>query len=1111
MRWLSFAALTMCLAAPRHSSAQLINGGFETGPDPGAGVVRLSPGSTAIAGWTVMNATVDYLAAFWQSSEGSRSVDLDGDFGDAGALQQTFATIAGQTYTVTFDMAGNPDGAPAVKTLRVSAAGQSADFTFDITGRTHTAMGWTSKSWTFTASSASTTLVFESLTGSGYGPVIDNVNVVFPIDLQAAITPLAATIVPGQSVQFQVRLSNLTGATGVTATISLSGTAAATLTPVLTPAAQAFCSPSGLSLICGLTATGTGEPAVSFLVGATASTTGAIVATVNVTENQPDPSLANNQASAQVTVVPPAADVGIVLSQPAAGLTGKTITITMDVFNLGPQPATAVAATLAWSGNTSATLSLAPVPPPPGCSPDAIVCVPPPPPPAAVCMVSGATFTCAFPPLAPGQHLPVSFLATPTTPGTLTVAAAAAGHEIDPTTPNTASGQTVVTIPKADIKVTIAPQAPPGTPVTTTTAGQTVYFRVEVSNVGPQATNGLKATLALSGPSATLTVFNQGFPPAACVPAGTGLSCAWTPAIGSSDPYIALFQATPATPGSLTLTVNVTANEVDPDTTNNTATATVTVNSPGADVTVAVTPQSPPGTPVTTVPAGRAVTFRVDVSNLGPLSTTGVKATLALSGGGATLSFFNAQTPIPACVPAGSGLSCAWTPALGSTDPFVAFFQTTPATPGTLTLSVNATANETDPNPANNAASASVTVTANTPAGTGVTTSLGQTSLTFANVTTGGNTVVRPLTPDEPNLQLLPPGFALFRNLAFDISTTAVTSGPIDVRFNLVGLVPPDPISPNLFSTLRVLHGENGILTNRTVPPDPIAPPDPIMPIFARVTSLSPFVIAQMSDRLVFTSNRDGNFEIYSMASDGTGTTRLTNQPASDILPAWSPNRARIAFASNRDGNFEIYLMNADGSSPTRLTVNARVDGAPAWSPDGSKIAFTSSRDGNFEIYVINTDGTGLKRLTNHAAADTSPTWSPTGARIAFSSNRSGLFQIYSMNADGSGVTRLTNASAIETSPAWSPDGKRIVFSSNRSGLLNFELYVMNADGSSPARLTNNPADDVEPSWSPDGEKIVFTSNRDGFLNPEIYVMSADGSSPLRLTASPTTDMSARW
>jgi hypothetical protein len=173
--------------------------------------------------------------------------------------------------------------------------------------------------------------------------------------------------------------------------------------------------------------------------------------------------------------------------------------------------------------------------------------------------------------------------------------------------------------------------------------------------------------------------------------------------------------------------------------------------------------------------------------------------------------------------------------------------------------------------------------------------------------------------------------------------------------------------------------------------------------------------------RIAFTSNRDGNWEIYVMNADGSGVTRLTNNPAEDDLPSWSPDGRRIAFASNRDGNREIYVMNADGSGQINLTNNPAYDGVPSWSPDGRRIAFVSNRDGNREIYVMNADGSGQINLTNNPAYDDLPSWSLDGRRIAFVSNRDGNREIYVMNADGSGVTRLTNNPAWDEWPAWSP------------------------------------------------------------------------------------------
>ena len=278
--------------------------------------------------------------------------------------------------------------------------------------------------------------------------------------------------------------------------------------------------------------------------------------------------------------------------------------------------------------------------------------------------------------------------------------------------------------------------------------------------------------------------------------------------------------------------------------------------------------------------------------------------------------------------------------------------------------------------------------------------------------------------------------------------------------------------------------------------------------------------------KIAFQSYRDGNFEIYIMNADGSNQTRLTNNPAFDQYPSWSPDGEKITFMSQRDGdkNAEIYFINVDGSEETRLTDNPAFDAFPSWSPDGEKIAFASERDGNMNIYVMNTDGSLQARLTDNPAHDVKPQWSPDGKKIAFQTTRHGVEEVYVMNPDGSDQIRLTNNPRWDGCLSWSPDGKKIAFASNRDG--NYEIYVMNADGSKQTRLTNNPAVEQAPFWSPDGKKIAFYSLRKDVpneneygkderpwfeCNAEIYVMNADGSEPTNLTNNPAYDGYPSW
>src|SRR6185312_15638991 len=254
--------------------------------------------------------------------------------------------------------------------------------------------------------------------------------------------------------------------------------------------------------------------------------------------------------------------------------------------------------------------------------------------------------------------------------------------------------------------------------------------------------------------------------------------------------------------------------------------------------------------------------------------------------------------------------------------------------------------------------------------------------------------------------------------------------------------------------------------------------------------------------KIAFASDRDGNFEIYVMDTDGGGQIRLTENAGEDYSPAWSPDGKRLAFVSSRDGNAEIYLMNSDGASQTRLTNNTANDLRPVWSPDGARIAFVTDRGGNDEIFVMNTDGSSQTNLTNNIADDSSLSYAPDGSAIVFSSNRTdSQFDLYVMNADGSNVIRLTTSEGADIDPSVSQS--QIFFQSNRDE--NDELYVMFFGVQTQTRITSNSDFDEDPAQNANGSRIAFATSRDG--NFEIYAMNPDGSGLTRLTTNNSADI----
>ncbi len=289
--------------------------------------------------------------------------------------------------------------------------------------------------------------------------------------------------------------------------------------------------------------------------------------------------------------------------------------------------------------------------------------------------------------------------------------------------------------------------------------------------------------------------------------------------------------------------------------------------------------------------------------------------------------------------------------------------------------------------------------------------------------------------------------------------------------------------------------------------------------------------------KILFESMRDGNWEIYVMRADGSNLTNVSNDSRADYGAVWAPNGAKIAFMSDREGgglppildadsrliiplfDVEVFVVNADGSGLANVTNSPAWDGYPSWSPDSQRLAFETDRDDGpvvldilpqnlgREIYAVDVDGTDLARLSNDPGDDGRPVWSPDGTRIAFQSTRDGNPEIYVMNANGTGQVRLTNHPDPDVLPGWSPSGDWITFHSYRDG--DDEIYKTNPTGTMTVRLTTAAGTDWGPSWSPDGTQIVFASERDG--NLDVYRMNADGTSLAQLTDESAVDVNPFW
>ena len=267
--------------------------------------------------------------------------------------------------------------------------------------------------------------------------------------------------------------------------------------------------------------------------------------------------------------------------------------------------------------------------------------------------------------------------------------------------------------------------------------------------------------------------------------------------------------------------------------------------------------------------------------------------------------------------------------------------------------------------------------------------------------------------------------------------------------------------------------------------------------------------------RIVFSADPGGlsQLYLYDSSQDVSEPRRLTESNGSDNQPAWSPDGNQIVFTSNRDGNSEIYVMNADGTGPVNLTNSSSNESDPVWSPDGKQVAFTTDQDNNNEIYVMNADGSSPVNLTQNPANDSLPGWyqqkglSTSESQILFTTDRDGNNEIYAMQPDGSDPTNLTQNPAADSQSSVPYSGELAAFLSDRDG--DPDIFVMNVDGSKAVNLTKDTASEGRPAWSPDGQWLAFASDPDG--NQDIFVMNAQGEQRTRIIQSPADEADPTW
>ena len=261
---------------------------------------------------------------------------------------------------------------------------------------------------------------------------------------------------------------------------------------------------------------------------------------------------------------------------------------------------------------------------------------------------------------------------------------------------------------------------------------------------------------------------------------------------------------------------------------------------------------------------------------------------------------------------------------------------------------------------------------------------------------------------------------------------------------------------------------------------------------------------APTTPKILFTTTRDGNYEVYIMNPDGTEQVNLTHHRAADLDASWSPTGEQILFVSDRDGVRDLYLMEPDGSNVQRVFGKSTRRYGPTWSPNGKQIAYSRFELGERFVYIATLDTKKEERIVPGGLSD----WSPDGREIAFNTAAKDHMQINILNVE-TGRQKIFWQRGVVPSwarfPAWSPTGERIAFSwINRIPAKAFKeketIYVINRDGTDLKQVVpEGSARANRPVWSPQGDALLYY-RRTGDNWFHIFKMVLGSDAPEQLT-----------
>jgi TolB protein len=239
------------------------------------------------------------------------------------------------------------------------------------------------------------------------------------------------------------------------------------------------------------------------------------------------------------------------------------------------------------------------------------------------------------------------------------------------------------------------------------------------------------------------------------------------------------------------------------------------------------------------------------------------------------------------------------------------------------------------------------------------------------------------------------------------------------------------------------------------------------------------------AQRIVFESNRDGNWEIFLMDIDGKNVINLSQHSANDRNPFWHPKGKKIVFESDREGINQLFEINL-GEKKIKKIQLPDLKGTPTfatYSPDGKKIAFSLKQSDNcYNICLTSKNGTKLKMLTQDTVRTLYTTWSPNSKELIYFSRKdtkNSNDELYKHQLSDNQVIRLTQYEKHDFCPAWSKNGKMIAYVTS-FGEDRSEIVIMQLSTKQIIRVTNNKDGETQPGWHPFDNKLLITAYRNG-------------------------------